>query len=43
MITKTFKEAIETIDPLKAEVGKLSDIWYIIFIFFLLQKIFKMK
>lgn len=27
MIIKTFKEAIETIDPLKAEVGKLSDIW----------------
>jgi len=27
MIIKTFKEAIETIDPLKAEIGKLSDIW----------------
>ena len=41
MIIKTFKEAIETIDPLKAEVGKLSDIWYIIFIFFYYRKYLK--
>ena len=39
MIIKTFKEAIETIDPLKAEVGKLSDIWYNFFIFFIIENI----
>lgn len=27
MIMKTFKEAIETLDPQKVENGKLSDIW----------------
>jgi pre-mRNA-splicing factor SYF1 len=27
MVMKTFKEAIDTIDPMKVDVGKLSDIW----------------
>ena len=27
MILKTFKDALETVDPMKAEIGKLSQIW----------------
>lgn len=27
MVLKTFDEAIETLDPLKVENGKLSEIW----------------
>jgi pre-mRNA-splicing factor SYF1 len=27
MVLKTFKEALETIEPLKADMGRLSDLW----------------
>lgn len=27
MVLKTFKEALESIEPLKADMGRLSDLW----------------
>ena len=36
MVLKTFKDALETIEPMKADMGRLSDIWYVeCYIFFL--------
>ena len=29
MVLKTFKDALETIEPMKADMGRLSDIWYV--------------
>lgn len=30
MVLKTFKDALETIEPMKADLGRLSDVWYLI-------------
>lgn len=27
MVLKTFKDALETIEPMKADLGRLSDVW----------------